>query len=65
MKLRFKVGTMAARHFHVCRKKKLPVVGETFYIVDKAIHGSKPIRVHLDEIRMHTGGGDIYFVELM
>ena len=65
MTLNFKVGTKAAWKYHVCRKRKLPVVGETFKIVDKAMHGSKPFRVHLTEIRTHTGGGDIYFVELM
>jgi hypothetical protein len=65
MKLNIKVGTMPARYFHVCRKKKPPVVGEMFNIVDKGHHGSKPQHVLLTEIKVHTGGGDIYFVELM
>ena len=65
MTLNFKVGTHPARHLHVCRLQKPPIVGETFMVVDKAVHGSKPFRVHLTEIKTHTGAGDIYFVALM
>ena len=64
MTLSFKVGTMPARKFHVCRRRALPAIGDVFEIVDKTIHGSQPQRVRLTEIKTHTGGGDIYFVEL-
>lgn len=63
MTLRFKVGTMPARKYHACRLRKTPVTGQVFEIVDKAVHGSRPFRVRLSEVRAHTGGGDIYFVE--
>lgn len=63
MKLLFKVGTHPARYYHVCKKRKPPVVGDAFKIVDKAVHGSKPEGVRLVEIKTHTGAGDIYFVE--
>jgi hypothetical protein len=63
MTLRFKVGTYPAQMLYVCRKKKTPVVGEIFFVVDKNVSGSKPYRVRLSEIRQHTGAGDIYFVE--
>lgn len=56
---------MPGRMFHVCKLKKAPKVGTTFEIVDKEVHGSKPMRVHLTGIKTHTGGGDIYFVELV
>lgn len=65
MVLRFKVGTMPAQMLYVCRRKRAPKLGEAFEVVDKTVHGSKPFRVHLTEIKTHTGGGDIYFVELM
>lgn len=64
MTLKFKVGTMPARPYHVCRLRNQPKVGDVFSIVDKADHGSKPQRVRLVEIKVHTGGGDIYFVDL-
>ena len=60
----FKVGTMPARKYHVCRLRKAPVAGQVFEIVDKAVHGSRPFRVRLSDVRTHTGGGDLYFVEL-
>ena len=62
MTLRFKVGTMPVRKYHVCQLRKLPVIGEVFAIVDKAVHGSLPFRVRLSKIRAYMGG-DIYFVE--
>lgn len=65
MTLRFKVGTHPAFPHHVCRLRKEPVVGQLFEIVDKSIHGSKPFRVVLREVKMHVGGGPIYFVERM
>ena len=64
MTLRFKVGTMPARKYHVCRLRMPPVVGQLFEIVDKAVHGSRSFRVRLCNVRTHTGGGDLYFVEL-
>ena len=63
MTLNFKVGTMPARKYHVCLLHKPPIVGQVFEVVDKASHGSRPFRVRCSEIRAHTGGGDIYFVE--
>jgi hypothetical protein len=63
MTLNFKVGTMPARKYHACRLRKMPAIGQVFEIVDKAVHGSRPLRVRLTEVRTHTGGGDIYFVE--
>lgn len=65
MILSVKVGTMPAQPLYLCRRMRAPKVGETFMVVDKADHGSKPFLVHLTEIKTHTGGGDIYFVERM
>ena len=56
---------MPARNYFVCKRRKPPERGETFTIVDKAVHGSKPFQVYLTDIKTHTGGGDIYFVELL
>lgn len=63
MKLRFKVGTHPAQVLHVCRKRTPPSVGEVVKVVDKSVHGSKPFTVRVTEIKVHTGAGDIYFVE--
>lgn len=66
MILYFKVGTMPGKHYHVCYKRKLPVIGESFFIVDHTVHRSRRILVRLTEIRL-IGGRDesIYFVELV
>ncbi len=65
MILRFKVGTHPAWTYYVCRRRVKPKIGEKFFIVDKSVHGSKPFKVRLDEVKMHTGAGEIYFVEMM
>lgn len=65
MTLNFKVGTHPARRYHVCQLSKPPVVGAVFKIVDKEVHGSKPFQVTLEDVKMHTGAGAIYFVSLL
>lgn len=63
MKLYFKVGTMPARYYDVYRKRKAPVVGDVFKIIDTAVAGSKPFQVRLTEIKLNPFAVAIYFVE--
>lgn len=42
--------------------KDFPKVGEIIDVVDKQA-GAKPERVRVTDIKVHVGGGEIYFVE--
>jgi len=61
--LSFKVGTMPARKYLEDLSNSRQRAQSAHVIVDKVSHGSRPFRVRLTEVRAHTGGGDIYFVE--
>ena len=62
MILYFKVGTMSGMHMRVVRKRKLPVIGERFFIVDPKEKYGKHEPVRLLEIR-NVGSQLLYVVE--
>lgn len=59
-----KIGDELARKFYISTNKKPAKSGDIFYVVDKKGKDSKPLLVQLREIKVHIGGGDIYYVDL-
>lgn len=62
MKIRMKIGTGPANYYHVCRKRKLPVLGDVIKIKTENKPYIKPERVRVDEVR-HVHGEPLFFAE--
>lgn len=55
MEIYLKIGTMPALIYHVCRKRKLPKVGDLIHVKKDNKSWVKPERVLVDDIRDANG----------
>ncbi len=64
MRILVKIGTMPPTTVKVCRKRRLPVVGD-FIKVKRIDDKHKEIGLYVDDVKDIDGIGKLFFAELM
>lgn len=60
-----KLGTMPQARMWVCRKRKLPVLGQTFEVKERRERTSRPQLVVCDEVQQMPSGYALYRLSLV